>query len=96
MLVSIPNSKINASTRNLVDIEKSKEIHEPTSLKDLYHTSKETAKILKVSLQTLNEWRKEGIIVAHRIAGKAIRFKKTSIENALNKIKVIPFNQSQK
>ena len=44
MLVSIPISKINASIRDLVDIEKPKEIHAPTSLKDQYYTSKEPAR----------------------------------------------------
>lgn len=48
-------------------------------------TSKEAASILKITLPTLYDWRKKGIVTAYRIANK-IRFKKSEIENSLTKI----------
>lgn len=48
-------------------------------------TSKEACKILKITLPTLYDWRKKGIVIAYRIANK-IRFKRSEIENSLTKI----------
>lgn len=52
-----------------------------------YLTSKEACKILKITLPTLYEWRKKGIVKAYRIANK-IRYKKSEIEDSLKKIDV--------
>jgi excisionase family DNA binding protein len=50
-------------------------------------TRKEAAKLLDVSLGTLNEYTKKGIVIGYRI-GACIRYKKSEIlNNALNKIK---------
>ncbi len=48
-------------------------------------TRQETSKILNVSLSTLLNWRKAGIITAYRIGNK-IRYKKTEILDSLTKI----------
>lgn len=48
-------------------------------------TRKEVAKLLKVSLVTLSEWNKKGILKPYRI-GKLIRYKKPEIEEALIRI----------
>lgn len=48
-------------------------------------TSKEAASILQITLPTLYDWRKKGIVVAYRIANK-IRFKKSEVLNSLTKI----------
>jgi len=48
-------------------------------------TRQETAEILNVSLSTLLNWRKAGIITAYRIGNK-IRYKKSEILNSLTKI----------
>ncbi|SFE98711.1 helix-turn-helix domain-containing protein [Sunxiuqinia elliptica] len=45
----------------------------------------ETAKILKVSLPTLNEWTKQGIISAYRI-GNRILYKPDEIEESLKQV----------
>lgn len=50
-------------------------------------TRKETAEILGISLPTLNQKTKEGIIKAHRFGGKVL-YKAEDIEEALKKIKV--------
>jgi excisionase family DNA binding protein len=48
-------------------------------------TSKEAASILKVTLPTLYDWRKKGIISAYRIGNK-IRFNRQQLEESLIKI----------
>ena len=48
-------------------------------------TRKETAKKLGVSLVTLNEYTKNGIIPAYRI-GSRVRYKSTDVEMALVKV----------
>lgn len=56
---------------------------EKKSLKLL--TRKETAKILCVSLPTLHDWTKTGIVIAHRI-GNRVLYKPDEISDALNQI----------
>jgi excisionase family DNA binding protein len=50
-----------------------------------YITRKETAKILGVSLPTLNEWTKKGIITGYRISSR-VRYNKDEILSSLHKI----------
>ena len=50
-----------------------------------YITRKETALILGVSLVTLNEWTKTGIIQGYRI-GSRVRYKKTEVLSSLQKV----------
>lgn len=50
-----------------------------------YITRKETARILGISLPTLNEWSKKGIIPSYRISSR-VRYKKDEILNSLNKV----------
>ena len=51
-----------------------------------YVTRKEAAKILSVSLVTLNQWTKEGIIVGYRISSR-VRYKKAEILNSLTQVR---------
>ncbi|MBN2868950.1 MAG: helix-turn-helix domain-containing protein [Flavobacteriaceae bacterium] len=55
-----------------------------------YLTRKEAAKILKVSLVTLTDWNKKGILNPYRL-GNLIRYKRTELEQALIRIN----NQNQ-
>jgi excisionase family DNA binding protein len=48
-------------------------------------TSKEASGILKVTLPTLYDWRKKGIITAYRIGNK-VRFIREELEHSLIKI----------
>ena len=48
----------------------------------IYLTRKETAKILKVSLVTLHDWNKKGILKPYRL-GNLIRYKSNELEQAL-------------
>ncbi len=49
-----------------------------------YLTRKETARILGVSLPTLNDWSKKGLLPSYRISSR-IRYKKEEVLNSLNK-----------
>jgi len=48
-------------------------------------TRKETAKLLCISLPTLHEWTKTGIIKAYRI-GNRVLYKQEEVKQALNQI----------
>lgn len=50
-----------------------------------YYTRKETAKLLGISLVTLNEWQRTGIVPAYRINTR-VRFKREDVLNSLSKI----------
>ena len=47
-----------------------------------YLTRKEVAKILKVSLVTLSDWNKKGILKPYRL-GNLIRYKRSELDTAL-------------
>lgn len=47
-----------------------------------YLTRKEVAKILKVSLVTLSDWNKKGVLKPYRL-GNLIRYKRAEIDQAL-------------
>lgn len=68
------NEKLNLLSNNIVLKQ------EPELI-----TRHETAKILQVSLSTLLNWRKAGIITPYRIGNK-IRYKKSEILESLQKI----------
>lgn len=54
----------------------------------------ETATILGVSLPTLNEWTKNGVIPCYRINTR-IRFKKHEILDAVNNCKTIKYRRAE-
>ncbi len=56
----------------------------------VYLTRKETAKFYGVSLVTLAEWEKRGVLIPSRI-GTRVRYKKSEVYNALNSGKVGKF-----
>ena len=64
-------------------IELTKDLHPKPSEK--YITRKEAAKLFKVSLPTISEWSKNGILRPYRL-GKFIRFKRTELDQALIQI----------
>lgn len=48
-------------------------------------TRKDTAKLLCISLPTLHEWTKTGIVIAHRI-GNRVLYKQVEVYQALHQI----------
>ena len=66
----------------LIETKKEKEVE--------YLTRQEVAKILKVSLVTMSQWDKLGIVQPYRI-GNRIRYKSNELEEALTRI---PYQRS--
>lgn len=56
-------------------------------------TRKETAQILGISLPTLNDWTKTGIIPAQRI-GTRIRYKRTDVYNSLKDVETLKYRKA--
>lgn len=56
-------------------------------------TRKQTAQILGISLVTLNEWTKNGIIPAKRIGG-SVRYEKQPVYDSLKDIKTLKYRRS--
>lgn len=55
-------------------------------------TRKETSKILGVSLPTLNEWTKQGLIPAYRISSR-VRYKKHEVLEGLLKVNTFKYKR---
>lgn len=86
--------KVILSTLELSDIKKVMEDVLENKLKGFttqekkelnFLSRKDTAKLLCISLPTLHEWTKTGVITAHRI-GNRVLFKENEITQALSKI----------
>ena len=56
-------------------------------------TRLQTAKILNVSLPTLNDWTKKGIIKGYRI-GSRVRYKKNEVFEALKQVHTLKFRRT--
>lgn len=60
----------------------------PTSEKLL--TRKETAEKLKISLVTLNDWTKRGIVQSYIIGGRVL-YKESEVVESLNEVKTVKY-----
>ena len=56
-------------------------------------TRKQVAEILSISLVTLNDWTKRGLIPALRI-GSRIRYNKADVMAALNEVKTLKYRRA--
>lgn len=56
-------------------------------------TRKETAQILGVSLVTLNEWTKTGVLQGYRI-GSRVRYNRTEVQTSLQKVQSLKFRRA--
>lgn len=82
ILCSIPLNELITVISETVKIEFEK--HNPTPQPDNeYISRKETSQILGVSLPTLNDYTKKGLVPSYRI-GSRIRYKKEEVFNSLN------------
>lgn len=63
---------------------------EPAPKESEFITRQKTAQFLGISLVTLNEYTKKGIVTGYRI-GSRVRYKKQEIENSLQKIKSVKY-----
>ncbi|NVN94886.1 MAG: helix-turn-helix domain-containing protein [Bacteroidetes bacterium] len=66
--------------------------HKQQEIDTEYLSRSQVAKTLKVSLVTLNEWTKKGIIKAYRI-GNRVLYLKTDIQNSLTEVKSLKYRR---
>ena len=78
---------ISQTVSNAVQLELSKVSHSETPTQKQFFSRQETAKMLGISLVTLDSYIKAGFINAFRL-GYKIRFKHSDILQALTKINV--------
>jgi excisionase family DNA binding protein len=57
-----------------------------------YITRKQAAAFLGISLPTLNDWSKQGIIPSYRI-GSRVRYKKAEVEASLSKVQSVKYRR---
>ena len=62
----------------------------PSNPSETLLTRKETADKLKISLVTLNDWTKRGLIQSYLLGGRVF-FKESEIENSLHRTKSIKY-----
>ncbi len=92
LLNGINLSDIKKVLREVLE-EKSNDFAKPVKSEDQeYLTRKEVAKLLKISLTTLNDWSKQGIIQAYRI-GNRVLYKKKEIEDSVSKVQSFKYKR---
>ncbi len=92
LLNGINLSDIKKVLREVLE-EKSNDFTKPVNSEDQeYLTRKEVAKLLKISLTTLNDWSKQGIVQAYRI-GNRVLYKKKEIEDSVSKVQSIKYKR---
>ncbi|MBI1342130.1 MAG: helix-turn-helix domain-containing protein [Terrimonas sp.] len=87
ILSQIPLSELTTAISQTIksEFEKQAAGNSPAKEQVEFLTRKEAAKILGVSLPTLLEWTKKGLITGYRISSR-VRYKRTEIENSLQQI----------
>lgn len=92
LLNGINLSDIKKVLREVLD-EKSNDFTKPVISEDQkYLSRKEVAKLLKISLTTLNDWSKQGIVQAYRI-GNRVLYKKKEIEDSVSKVQSFKYKR---
>ena len=86
-LITLIHEAIKAEVEKIIPAQK------PQSETE-YITRKETAQILGISLPTLHDWSKTGIIPSYRISTR-VRYKKSDIEASLGKVESFKYGRNQ-
>lgn len=92
LLNGINLSDIKKVLREVLE-EKSNDFAKPVKSEDQeYLSRKDVAKLLKISLTTLNDWSKQGIVQAYRI-GNRVLYKKIEIEDSVSKTQNLKYSR---
>lgn len=95
ILSGISFEQLQDSFRTIVQIEVQKIVSgltAPEPSPELI-TRKETALILGISLPTLNEWTKTGILPAQRI-GTRVRYNRATVYNSLKDVETLKYRRA--
>jgi len=85
LLNAVSLEEFKSILREIVDEELVKYLSTQSDPEE-YLTRKETASLLKISLPTLHNYSKQGLIKSHRVLNQ-IRYKKSEIESSMNEIR---------
>ena len=96
LLNGISFDQLQESIKTIVSAELKNAVSELTTKREIEPeliTRKETAEILGVSLPTLHEWTKKGVLPAKRI-GSRIRYERTAVYDALKSVEPIKYRRA--
>ena len=95
-LNGISLDQLQESIKTIVSAELKNAVSELTTKREIEPeliTRKETAEILGVSLPTLHEWTKKGVLPAKRI-GSRIRYERTAVFDALKSVEPLKYRRA--
>lgn len=84
LLSSIPLNELITVISDTVKIEFEKQTHQTLKPETEFLSRKETSRILGISLVTLNDWSKRGLIPSYRISSR-IRYKRAEVVESMSK-----------
>lgn len=96
LLNGISFDQLQESIKTIVSAELKNAVSELTTKREIEPeliTRKETAEILGVSLPTLHEWTKKGVLPAKRI-GSRIRYERTAVFDALKSVEPLKYRRA--
>jgi excisionase family DNA binding protein len=96
LLNGISLDQLQESIKTIVSAELKNAVSELTTKREIEPeliTRKETAEILGVSLPTLHEWTKKGVLPAKRI-GSRIRYERTAVFDALKSVEPLKYRRA--
>jgi excisionase family DNA binding protein len=96
LLNGISLDQLQESIKTIVSAELKNAVSELTTKREIEPeliTRKETAEILGVSLPTLHEWTKKGVLPAKRI-GSRIRYERTAVYDALKSVEPLKYRRA--
>ncbi|KAB5488912.1 helix-turn-helix domain-containing protein [Flagellimonas hadalis] len=88
ILTTLQLADIRQVVEEVLETKLSKLSSHPPQSQNILLTRKETAKLLCISLPTLNDWTKTGIVKAHRI-GNRVLYKEQEVLEALNEVRTL-------
>ncbi len=92
ILTQIPIDDLKIIISDTIRAEMQKYNAPPPPPQTEYITRNECARILGVSLPTLNDWTKRGLIIGYRI-GTRVRYKKAEILEAVKQIQTLKYRR---
>jgi hypothetical protein len=69
---------------------KNLQLTSPTAQSEILLSRRETADKLKISLVTLNDWSRRGLIQSYIIGGRVL-YKQSEIESSLHQVKTVKY-----
>lgn len=92
ILSQIPITELQKFISDTIREEMQKNATPPPPPETEFITRQETRQILGVSLPTLNDWTKRGVIIGYRI-GTRIRYKKSEIMDAVRQVHTLKYRR---